>query len=251
MISERTFAQSFDAFWHELLPLLTPRFMALFNEAYESILKDDAGRDFTVLPVRVERADIVAEFGFRAACIANLHKITVQNVFADTKLAASAESQALDLICRYEGSKPDEAPPLNDSEREEGLALALRYQNLYAAFPPNSVIQFCPQLCGAGFLNPCEADLVINDTLIEVKTTKKKPSGKDLRQLTTYLALDSGAQNRGWTHIGIFNPRRGTLHRAHVDPLMLRLSGGKPRSDVFADLVSFAESNDLPTERRF
>lgn len=51
--------------------------------------------------------------------------------------------------------------------------------------------------------------------------------------------------------ICIFNPRRGALHLAEADSLILRLSGGKPKSDVYADLIAFAESNDPAIERKF
>ena len=54
-----------------------------------------------------------------------------------------------------------------------------------------------------------------------------------------------------WSHIALFNPRRGSLHRAEVDALLLLLSGGKPRADVFAELIAFAESNEPAMEQRF
>jgi hypothetical protein len=66
-----------------------------------------------------------------------------------------------------------------------------------------------------------------------------------------YLALDANSGKRRWIHLGIFNPRRGTLHQAEIDTLVLRLSGGRPPSDVFADLIAFAESNEPAIERRF
>lgn len=253
MISERAFAKSFDSFWHELLPLLTPRFVALFNEAYETVLPDQSGHQLTFLPVRdmVERLDIVAEFAFRLACLAQKEKITLDKIKGEKAFLQEAEIEALELIQRYEGGQPTEIVRLSDVELTEGLRLCGRYPALYAAFPANSVIEFCPAFPGAGFLNSSEGDLGIGDCLIEVKTTTRKPAGKDIRQLIVYAALDANAGNRRWTHVGIFNPRRGTLHRVEIDSLILRLSGGQPRSDVFAELISFAESNEPAVERRF
>jgi hypothetical protein len=65
------------------------------------------------------------------------------------------------------------------------------------------------------------------------------------------LALDTGAGHQRWSHIAVFNPRRGTLHRAEVDALLLRLSGGRPRVDVLAELVDFVQATELVIDHSF
>jgi hypothetical protein len=253
MISERSFSRSFDAFWHELLPLLTPQFVALFNEGYEECLLNEAGEALSVLPVGVgvDRPDIVAEFAFRLARHANEQGISLNGVNEAAEAIATAEQEAFDLIDRYEGRKPAGIEPLSDAERTEGLILCSRYEGLYHSQPAGARIQFCPKLQGTGFLNSSEGDISIGKTLIEVKTTTRKASGKDIRQILVYAALDATAGQNRWSHFGIFNPRRATLHQANIESFILRLSGGKPPSDVFAELVSFAESDQPAIERRF
>src|SRR4051812_2471999 len=102
MISERSFAHSFDSFWHELLPLLTPRFVSLFNEAYETELRDELGRFLSVLPVgsSVERPDIVAEFAFRLARVSHEKRISIEEIRNQSVIVQSAESEAFQLIQR-------------------------------------------------------------------------------------------------------------------------------------------------------
>jgi hypothetical protein len=252
MISERTFAHSFEAFWHELLPLLTPRFVALFNEAYETVLVS-SGKPLEVLPISpgVKRVDIVAEFAFRLARLATQEKILFAEICGQAPLVSRAETEAFHLIQRYEGGLPTEILPLSSVEKAEGFRLCERYSALLAALPSSTAVEFCPRFPGAGFLNSCEGDVGIGDCLVEVKTTTRRPAGKDLRQLIVYAALDANAGPRKWRKFGIFNPRRGILHEAEIDPLLIRLSGGKPSSDVFADLIAFAESNEPAVERRF
>jgi hypothetical protein len=253
MISERSFSRSFDAFWHELLPLLTPRFVALFNEGYEERLLDETGEVLSALPVGdgVERLDIVAEFAFRLARIASDQRIAFTALKEESAAMVAAEKEAFELIDRYEGRRPTEIEPLSDAEKVEGLTLCSRYESLYRSQPAGTQIQFCPKFQGAGFLNSSEGDIGIGNTLIEVKTTTRKPSGKDIRQILVYAALDAAAGHIRWSHFGIFNPRRATLHHASIESLVLRLSGGKPPSDVFAELVAFAESDQPAIERRF
>ncbi|WP_265922983.1 hypothetical protein [Cupriavidus nantongensis] len=252
MISERAFAKSFLSFWQEFLPLLTPRFVGLFNEAYEKALIDDNGEALTGVPLAAKtRPDIVAEFAFRGAQLLHESNRKTATLLNAPEIVAEASRRAFDVVQRYEGTKPIAVQPLSLIELDEGLALAKNYEALYRSFPSNARIEFCPRFQGSGFLNAAEGDLGIDDTLIEIKTTTRKVSSKDLRQLITYLALDSADGSPRWSHIGVFNPRRGTLHRAEVDALLLRLSGGKPRVDVLADIVAFAQATDLVVDRTF
>src|SRR5262245_22578082 len=101
MISERSFAQSFDSFWTELLPLLTPRFIALFNQVYAVPLFDSAGHELSSLPVPpdVSHPDIVAEFAFQLAKACFEQSIPFENV--PTSVVEKAELEAMQLIARY------------------------------------------------------------------------------------------------------------------------------------------------------
>jgi len=225
----------------------------LFNEAYETILRSESGQLLEVLPVPsdTDRPDIVAEFAFRLARLAKVHAVAFDQLQSNEPLLSKAEGEALELIRRYEGAAPEDMIPVSPAERAEGLRLCERYGRLYPVFSSGFDVEFCPAFPGAGFLNLSEGDIRIGDCLIEVKTTAKKPAGKDIRQLIVYAALDANARGRSLRELGIFNPRRGTLHKVEIDPLLLRLSGGKPSSDVFADLIAFAESNEPAVERKF
>lgn len=253
MISERAFAHSFDSFWKELLPFLNPSFVSIFNEAYEHQLTDSDGVEIEVLPIPegVEYPDLIAEFAFRLARLAHHRALSFEQTEQSQELIEEAEAEALNLILRYDNKLPTSTTGLTRIERDEGLRLAWRYQHLYRNFPANSKVDFCPQFPGAGFLDSCEGDLGIASCLVEVKTTVRKPSGKDLRQILIYLALSANAGKHHWKEFGIFNPRRGTLHRTEVDSFVLRISGGLPPSEVFAELISFTESNELVFDKRF
>lgn len=253
MISERAFSRAFQSFWSELFPLLTPRFVSLFNEAYQKELWDSTRNELIPLwfSANVKRLDIIAEFAFRLAQLAHENAIDLAEMKLHQPLVVAAQEMAFKLIQKYEGIKPVIIDPLSEEELVAGFQLCSRYAALYSTFPNNTPIEFAPKFTGAGFLNTSEGDIGIGDTLIEVKTTTRRGSGKDLRQLIVYLALDANANERRWSKIGIFNPRRGTFHHAEVDALILRLSGGKPRSDVLAELIAFAESNEITMDCKF
>lgn len=252
MISERAFAKSFSSFWQELVPLLTPRFVGLFNEAYRVGLVDEIGAPLETVPVESGiRADVVAEFAFWGARM--LHEIgrEADSLLSDPEVVQEASRMALEVVQKYEGEKPDVIGPLTPNELRQGQEIARNYASLYRACRPMARIEFCPPFQGCGFLNAAVGDIGIDGTLVEVKTTTRRVTGNDLRQLITYLALDAGSGCQRWSYVAIFNPRRGTFHRAEVDALLLRLSGGKPRVDVLGELVEFVQETSLVNDRAF
>ena len=251
MISERQFARGFGGFWSELLPLQTPSFMRLFNEAYIEPVFDENGVELNPVPISEdnENPSIVAEMAFRLAKKAYESNSRVLNAAQNDELVQSAERAALSLVDSYEGvAVVDE---LCDAEREEAIEIARAYDSLISGYPANTDIIFSPRLCGAGFLNTCEADLVLGDTLYEVKTVNRNYSGKDLRQLIVYLALNYAQSSDPWTEAGFFNPRRSTVATFNVDTILYKLSGGRPSAETYHEIISFISSRETEFDVAF
>jgi hypothetical protein len=131
------------------------------------------------------------------------------------------------------------------------IILCKRYSAMSSYFGLNATLDFCPRFPGAGILASAEGDIGVGDCLVEVKTVKRNTSANDLRQVITYLALDAAAGRNRWKSFAFFNPRRGTLHIAEIEPFVLRVSGGRPASEVFSDLIQFVESHSLSLDTRF
>ncbi|HIE4194478.1 MULTISPECIES: hypothetical protein [Burkholderia] len=232
--------------------MLTPRFVGLFNEAYRKELVDKSGDPLRAIPIVPGiRADMVAEFAFWAARLLHDSGRHADDLLDQAEIVQEASRMAFEVVQKYEGAKPDPIEPLTPPELSQGVALASNYASLYRACLPADDVEFSPRFEGCGFLNAAEGDLGINGTLVEIKTTTRNVSGKDLRQLITYLALDAGAGRQRWSHVAVFNPRRGTFHRAEIDALLLRLSGGKPRVDVLGDVVEFVQTTEFVNDRAF
>jgi len=253
MISERQLARGFSRFWQELLPLLTPRFIRLFNEGYVRPLKDLEGVDLKALPVGVENENpaLVAEMAFHLAKLARKELKSINEAAKSEDLVAAAKKSATELMDRYEGESKSDTFELSDAEAGEALKLASYYDRLYPVFGADSPVEFSPQIPGAGFIASCYGDLSIADTLFEIKTVNRNLSGKDFRQLIIYLALQASTGKRRWTSAGFFNPRRGVIAEFEIDPVLFRLSGGKTPSDVFGELVAFASSRQAIFDSRF
>ena len=253
MISERSFAASFHDFWQELLPLLTPSCVHLLNSGHEEHLLDENGEEFGTVESREETRDsaVVSEFAYHLAREAFGRSLDVQDAFDDSNIRGVIQRFAVDTVNRYEGATVFPFAKLNDSELHEGLELALRYELFARQVGGSETCAFQIPIQGAGFLPACNADLVLGDYLVEVKTVKRSLAGKDIRQLIIYLTLSSATRKILWHHAGFFNPRRATYHRFETSQLIELLSGGRAVFDVFAEFMDFVCSSDVQLDSTF
>ena len=253
MISERQLANGFSGFWQELLPLLTPRFVRLFNQCYVEQLVDSDGRELNAIPVSVanDHPATVAEAAFFMAKLAADSAIPVAEAIGNPAFCKEAASLAIGVVDEFEGATLNSEFKLSEEELEEAIQLAKHYDFLYPHFGEAPDLRFSPSVPGAGFLPACRGDLAISETLLEIKTVNRNFSGADLRQLMIYLALDASSGVRSWSSAGFFNPRRGIVATFTVDTLLFKLSGGRTPTDVFDELVGFASTREALFDSAF
>jgi hypothetical protein len=109
---------------------------------------------------------------------------------------------------------------------------------------PGSTVHLRPRFKGCGILDECEADLIIDDLLIEVKAGDRSFRAIDVRQILTYCALDRLEKKFGLACVACVNPRRGTYFRQDIETLCLQLAS-KPSSELLAELTYFLSSGDM------
>lgn len=88
----------------------------------------------------------------------------------------------------------------------------------------NSII--CrPEFKGCGIVDKCEGDILIENTLYEIKAGERPFRSIDLRQVLTYLALNRISESVGIDSIGVVNPRVGISFEMSVDEFSFEISG--------------------------
>ena len=250
MISERALARGFAPLWRSIFPLLTPGFMHLFNTRYTKPILDPKGSP--VLPVDrnpdVTAPDLSAELAIQATRIAIIQEMPIHEVFQDSALIVQAWQASLDLFRRYEGSQPDTSLNFPDPpELKDAALLAKNTWSFLSMF--NGNVLFGPRIPGAFALPECEADLAVDDRLVEVKTIARNFYSQDVKQLLVYLALDWATKERRWTRACLLNPRRGLWADFSVEPLVDLISG-KSIADAFGELID-GISRDIEVDTRF
>ncbi len=244
MISERDLAADFQGFWADLLPLLTPAFVKVFNEAYMTPLIDDLGKTVKPIPIGAEqRHDLVAELAFNIATLSRKHHLSVESVLQDGEMRHTASETSFALLRQYQ-HVTSEGRAVTEGEWQEARGLAEVYGVFLGQRGAAAVVEFSPVIPGAGFLGSCRADLSVDQTLFEVKTVNRNIAGKDIRQVILYLALQAASGDRRWVSAGFLNPRRATWYEFSVDHLMHRTSGGRVTSEVFQEIIDFLSSRE-------
>lgn len=250
MISERVMASQFQSLWAEALPLLTPSFVRVFNEAYEddlSLYPQGIKLEKISIGPKVEKHDLVSEFAFQLAKESAKKSIPATELESNAETVNFAFQEAISFLSHYEQDVINNM--LNSEEIAESYLLAYQYEQFLKKIDASKV-EFSPRIAGAGFMNQCFADLAVDNTLYEVKTVSRNISGNDIRQLFIYLALQASEGSQTWTHAGFFNPRRALAYRFSIDHFVYRTSGGKSTTEVFQNIVSFF-SREIEFDTKF
>ena len=252
MISERKLASEFKGFWQELLPLLSPQFVSLFNSAYITRLTNEWGMPVNGVTIRrgVEHHDLTAELAFNLSRMSYELKQSTDEVFRNPALRSQATDSLLQVLEKYEGVRPSTAE-LNEDEWADARELADVYHIFIANFSAEQTIQFSPEIKGAGFMSLCRGDISIDGKLYEVKTVNRNFAGKDIRQLILYLALQAATGERRWHTGGVFNPRRAVTASFSVDSLIRNISGGRGTVEVFQEIIDFLLARDIEIDAIF
>ncbi len=250
MITEKIIAKEFNGLWEETLPLLTPSFVRLFNEASSEDLTQLPKTKFKHIAIdpKIDKHDLVAELSFQLAKVSTEKSINISDIKLKSEYFKIAYDRSVLFIKKY--ANPSSSVVLNDEEISESYELANQYEHFFAYINANQ-IDFSPKIAGSGFLGVCEADLSVDDTLYEIKTISRNIAGKDIKQLIIYLALQHSSGVRKWLHAGFFNPRKSIHYRFSVDHLIYRTSGGRSTSEVFKDIIDFLENRGIEIDTIF
>jgi hypothetical protein len=216
LIDATTFANSFSAFWRGITPscdLFVRRVNLDGYERWEPPLKN--------IPPGGRKA-LTAEYAFSAFAI-SIEIFNGADPLPEEKVQSDAWNQTVSRLKPYAAEGLDIQTPLTQAEREEAN---LFYRRLYSFFAQRPKPIFPrPLFPGCGFLGESEGDVLVQDTLYEVKTVDRNFRSSDFRQLLTYAALNRAANSQDISFVAVFNPRRGTLFKIDLDDLAKEVSG--------------------------
>ncbi len=225
MISAERFARERASYWNQLLPRLEP-FIRLLNMSVGRFSPPMAA---TVSP---ERRAFVAELGFE------LFRTPVNELVEPSVRLDLAANNVRARIARLAGLPSEAIDPPSLLEGSEAVALERRLMK-FVDQRVASTYTVDPVIPGCGIVESATADLLIRRArfsfdddppetyehlLYEVKTVTRAFRAIDIRQLITYAALMSAAEEAPVT-VGVVNPRLGTFVEAPLDRLAEDIAG--------------------------
>lgn len=223
MISERQFAEQFSGFWNQCLPFLTPQAVAKMNiqgsplpTAHGFVAKPF---DPTEVPAN---NDLVADTGFGIFTEAIQRGKSVHSI-RNTAILEKVSENAVERISRLRYTEgKDRAKHLRGMD--DPMKIAIRLEDFFEDEGAGErVIQ--PRFKGCGILDSCYGDLLMGNTLYEVKCVERNLRSIDLRQVLAYCTLNYQSQQFNITEVCIVNPRRGISFKFNVESLAQQTSG--------------------------
>lgn len=229
MITELFFIRNFTSFWSDLLPG-SERYVRLLNSGIERF---DLPVDSKDPPNRRAMINTVAYLLFDE--VVNTKKTLSHILQSVDKQLGGFHKKAL-ISLGHLSSLEEYQDPLGAVEVRTATGIC---QIMISRFSSSKRLVLSPVFPGCGFLNECEGDLLVGDTLFELKAGDRNFSIVDVRQLLVYAALNYIAGNKYEIHqMGLVNPRRCVEWKADLRVVADDLASSTPE-ELFHEIISF------------
>lgn len=224
-IDPRTVARNIPGIFDEIFPQLTPGLVMHFNLQAET------------MPVRVLPKALLDAPKLQRAMLFELAYSVAENLLRDEPIDWSVCFEAtLERQRAYFDAKLPEQLDTPDMEVAElvgrNLVDSLRQMSSSHGLP----LVMRPSIPGFEWIASGKGDFAIGERLIEVKSTAKRFSSSDYRQVAIYWLLSYAAaiEGRGteWRDFVLFNPRNGATVQLGFDKFLSVISSGRTKIDI-------------------
>lgn len=235
MISEKQFIFSYNFFWKSLLPT-SSLFLRKINEnlydrKYENLESFIIGR----------RRSFLSYVSFQTFTKALKQEIELGDY--PYEKYQHQENIYIQQFSELEDNDPEIKAPLEIKEYYEMMILADRLYRYFTKITKASAMAN-PSFKGCGFLNNCYGDIIVDQTLYEIKMVNRNFRLQDCKQVLTYCALNSVSRQYLINNVALFNPRSGKLAIFNINDFCLMLSG-KSSTFLFGEIIEFISGGGI------
>jgi hypothetical protein len=216
MISEKELASGYSSVWRSLLPL-GESFTRRINghlQRFASPLVIDGG----------VRPALSSELGFRFFVATKNKQLTVSGrTISPTNVVEQIEHEVMEYVTRLPRDIGTEFP--SNLERQDAIDLSNRIQLYLDSYEETSNVACSPVFQGCGMVDSCSGDMLVGDTLYEIKNVERAFRAVDIRQLLVYCMLERARGSLRFNNVGLLNARHGTFIKLSLDQLSFGVSG--------------------------
>lgn len=135
-----------------------------------------------------------------------------------------SEGDALEhALSKVSGLKGSHSLPLSEKEVDVARELGIHIEE-FVYRDPAAEIDWMPRVPGLGGLAPSEADVIVDQKLIEIKNVNRRFSPRDLRQILLYSAALT-ISGRDISEVCLANFRRIRFFNVELHSLAVQVSG--------------------------
>lgn len=233
MITATQLSRNYPSLWKRIFPFLS-RLVRKFN------LQKNSFDDQMLSIIDSSRRALVNEIGFKI-----FEELVSSTISDPDSINKKKLRDIIESTCEYISilERVDEKLELDTDELPEAFNIArrtLRYFNLYEK---GSILDVSPFFSGCGIVSDCYGDVLVGDTLYEIKSGEREFRISDLKQLLIYITLNFSMRNTNISNVAILNPRLGIFVKITIKEF-LELSSGKSTIDTFNELINFFDNTD-------
>lgn len=236
MISEAAFSKDFRALWRSLTPTIDGFIRQINIQLYN--------RDFPPLSRDVEpkRRWYLNELAFDifAQLVQQLKEKNSQPAW--NEILDRSRKAVLTKFADLVSGQFSES--LSNVEEDD---IRLQVQRLRTKLLVGSDLQALivrPLFPGCGIVGTCHGDLLIDRTLVEIKSGDRRFRAVDVRQVLVYLALNYAARRYDIHSVAIFNPRTGISFIMEINEFC-EYSSGRGASSLLSSIVYAMSSGEI------
>lgn len=240
MITVTAFCRMHSSFWRDLTPTVDVFVRRLNLGHYE---REFPEMKFATAPMR---RGLINEIAFSVFCKAvgggrtswpphNLTRTELEEALSSVK------SQPIRRESRNETQSEDDISSDELSDIEEQRNRLIR---IFSFGRPTDSLLLEPAFPGCGIIDACKGDLIISNTLFEVKAGDRLFRSIDIRQLIMYGSLNYVSRRFQISHFGLFNPRVGVSATIPADELCFEISG-KSSTELFSEIANVISSGEV------
>ncbi|MGI6436467.1 MAG: hypothetical protein ACOX0D_00190 [Sphaerochaeta sp.] len=232
MISEKIFIRNYWGFWDSLFPLhrafLKGVVMECAQEQHE-IKLTTSGRRFS----------FVSEIGFQIFSIAITKQVSIDSIGFGSTLYNDIQRRCIQQFELFQDDDSTICEPLSKPEFSDAISISHVLKNRFKG----QELTISPKFRGCGIIDTCYGDILVADTLFEIKAVNRNFHVVDFRQLITYCCLNHISKAYAINSIGLFNPKRGMCYTIPLD-LFSSAIAGIDINDLYWEIINFISQEE-------
>jgi hypothetical protein len=236
MISETYFASKYTSFWNDLLPGKNKYIRFVVNNNTETLEPPLESTDvpssrgfINYIAFRLSIKCLTKQIGYHSLDSLEPNSNLFQSVFDEAKLFIENFEETQHLTY--------------DLHQKEVILIKEISKRIYRKYLAKieSGCKFFPEpsFQGCGIINSANGDIIIDNTLVEIKAGKRNFTINDIKQILVYATLNSLSNAYEMlTNFELYNPREGIIFHDSFENLCNELACASPY-EIYSEIKRY------------